>query len=108
MGSHTAAEIPNYWAYARDFALDDHMFEPVRSWSLPDHLYMVSAWSARCRTRSPMRCVHGITWLLYARHVSWAYYIETGTQPDCADDSAEVCPAVRQNATTPGIWNPLP
>ncbi len=34
MGYHTAAEVPNYWTYARDFVLDDHMFEPVRSWSL--------------------------------------------------------------------------
>ena len=48
MGYHTAAEIPNYWTYAKDFVLDDHMFEPVKSWSLPDHLYMVSAWSAKC------------------------------------------------------------
>jgi phospholipase C len=36
--------------------LNDHMFEPVKSWSLPDHLYMVSAWSARCKNRSPMSC----------------------------------------------------
>src|SRR5262249_7190321 len=32
MGYHTAAEIPNYWTYAQDFVLSDHMFEPVRSW----------------------------------------------------------------------------
>jgi phospholipase C len=139
MGYHTAAEIPNYWAYARDFVLDDHMFEPVKSWSLPDHLYMVSAWSARCRNRSPMSCVNAIvgpygvrkfssavqrelttgqtsidlawtdiTWLLYAKHVSWAYYIQSGTQPDCANDMAETCPPTPQNARTPGIWNPLP
>ena len=49
-----------------------------------------------------------ITWLLYARHVSWAYYVQTGTQPDCANDSALACPPVRQSASTPGIWNPLP
>ena len=60
MGYHTAAEIPNYWAYARNFVLQDHMFEPVKSWSLPDHLYMVSAWSARCATRSPMSCRNAI------------------------------------------------
>jgi phospholipase C len=139
MGYHTAAEIPNYWTYAKDFVLDDHMFEPVKSWSLPDHLYMVSAWSARCRTRSPMSCVNDIggpygvaqfdqavhqelasgkesidlawtdiTWLLYAHHVSWAYYIETGTQPDCENDSAETCAAVKQAATAPGVFNPLP
>ena len=138
MGYHTAAEIPNYWAYARNFALDDHMFQPVRSWSLADHLYVVSAWSARCRTRSPMSCHNDvwpyhlgqfngavrdalsagttsidlawtdITWLLFTHHVSWAYYVQKGTEPDCRDDSAEACPAVRQAAHTPGMWNPLP
>jgi phospholipase C len=56
MGYHTGAEIPNYWAYARNYVLNDHMFEPVKSWSLPDHLYMVSAWSAKCRSQSPMSC----------------------------------------------------
>ena len=49
-----------------------------------------------------------ITWLLYAHHVSWAYYVQRGTQPDCANDSAETCAPVRQSAKTPGIWNPLP
>src|SRR5260221_26170 len=115
------------------------MFEPVSSWSLPDHLYQVSAWSARCRTRSPMSCVNDIvgpygvkqfnqavqqeltsgqtsidlawtdiTWLLYAHHVSWAYYVQAGIQPDCGNDSVEACAAVKQSAATPGIWNPLP
>lgn len=139
MGYHTAAEIPNYWTYAQDFVLDDHMFEPVKAWSLPDHLYMVSAWSARCANASPSSCVNNIigpvgvaemeqqvneelttgtsqivnawtdiTWLLYAKHVSWAYYVQTGTQPDCDNDSAETCAPVPQKYTTPGIWNPLP
>ena len=31
MGYHTSTEIPNYWTYAEDFTLDDHMFEPVSS-----------------------------------------------------------------------------
>jgi len=60
MGYHTGAEIPNYWAYAKNFVLNDHMFEPVKSWSLPDHLYMVSAWSARCKDQNPMSCVNNI------------------------------------------------
>jgi len=139
MGYHTAAEIPNYWTYASDFVLDDHMFEPVKSWSLPDHLYMVSAWSAKCHNQSPMSCVNNIvgpygttvfnraveqemttgqtsidlawtdiTWLLYAKHISWAYYVQTGFQPDCDNDSAETCQPVPQSYRTPGIWNPLP
>ncbi|MGH9045649.1 MAG: alkaline phosphatase family protein [Acidimicrobiales bacterium] len=139
MGYHTQAEIPNYWTYAKDFTLDDHLFEPVESWSLPDHLYMVSAWSARCANRSPSSCVNDvvgpygvrqfdhaveqelttgetsidlawtdITWLLYAHHVSWRYYVQAGLQPDCDDDSAETCAPVRQSYKTLGIWNPLP
>ena len=52
MGYHDAREIPNYWAYARHFVLQDHMFQPDTSWSLPAHLFMVSEWSARCRTHA--------------------------------------------------------
>jgi phospholipase C len=135
MGYHTAAEIPNYWAYARHFVLQDHMFESVDSWSLPAHLYMVSAWSARCLKKAdPMSCVNAvqnaplppddrlpsgkfppapdyawtdITYLLHKYGVSWRYYVFPGTQPDCADDEM-TCRALPQNAKTPGIWNPLP
>ena len=60
MGYHTGAEIPNYWAYAKNFVLADHMFEPVKSWSLPAHLYMVSAWSAKCANASPASCQNDI------------------------------------------------
>ena len=48
MGYHDAREIPNYWAYAENFVLDDHMFQSDASWSLPAHLYEVSEWSAHC------------------------------------------------------------
>src|SRR5207249_2981585 len=51
MGYHDGREIPNYWAYAHEFVLQDRMFEPNASWSLPAHLFMVSAWSARCAQR---------------------------------------------------------
>ena len=139
MGYHTDGEIPNYWTYAKDFVLDDHMFEPVHSWSLPDHLYLVSGWSARCSSPAPSSCTNeivgpytpaqmqryvnqalttgtadvtnawtDITWLLYNRHVSWAYYVQTGDQPDCENDAALSCPPVKQTYLTPGIWNPLP
>ncbi|MHB8512577.1 MAG: alkaline phosphatase family protein [Actinomycetota bacterium] len=138
MGYHDAREIPNYWAYAKNFVLQDHMFEPVASWSLPQHLYMISAWSARCFTRIPTSCKNNIvgpvtpriqqalvrramlngraplpsawtdiTYLLHQNHVSWGYYIENGSEPDCEDDSA-ACPSVAQSYLTPGIWNPLP
>ena len=43
MGYHDARELPNYWAYAEHFVLQDRMFESAFSWSLPSHLFFVSA-----------------------------------------------------------------
>jgi phospholipase C len=48
MGYHSQSDIPNYSTYAKDFVLQDHMFEPNASWSLPAHLFLVSEWSAYC------------------------------------------------------------
>jgi phospholipase C len=133
MGYKDAREIPNYWAYAKSFVLQDHMFQPDASWSLPDHLFMVSGWSARCRRRGvAMSCVNALenplapphspqnptsrvpdyawtdlTYLLHKQRVSWRYYVFTGAQPDCEEDEM-ICGRVPQNAKTPGIWNPLP
>src|SRR5204863_2141344 len=36
------------------------------------------------------------------------YYVVAGTEPDCQNDTSVSCTPVSQNATTPGIWNPLP
>ena len=126
MGWHDARQIPNYWAYAQNFVLHDAMFEPNSSWSLPAHLFMVSAWSARCSTAGePMSCVNALdgssglnvskndyawtdlTYLLYKNNVSWAYYLSAGSEPDCEND-AMLCDSKPQSATVPGIWNPLP
>jgi phospholipase C len=133
MGYHDWHEIPNYWAYARHFVLQDHMFQPDSSWSLPAHLFMVSEWSARCSVEhDPMSCVNAVenplapphevqnptgerpdyawtdlTYLLHEHHVSWRYYVFAGDEPDC-ETGAMVCAAIRQRARTPGIWNPLP
>ena len=129
MGYHDAREIPNYWSYAKNFVLQDHMFEPNASWSLPSHLFMVSAWSASCKIKGdPQSCVSNIkgpvsakkansynadyawtdlTYLLHKANVKWAYYVAPGTEPDCQDDAAS-CGTVKQGVKTPGIWNPLP
>ncbi len=156
MGYHTGSDIPNYWTYAKDFVLQDHMFEPNASWSLPSHLFLVSEWSAYCTQQdNPSSCTNALetrpaerpqnvppvyggeagpktgggnpkrantkaksgqpiyawtdlTYLLYKQHVSWGYYVVSGTEPDCEDDGAETCAPVQQKSSTPGIWNPLP
>lgn len=128
MGYHDAREIPNYWTYAKDFVLQDHMFEPNASWSLPSHLFMVSAWSAQCTTKGdPNSCTNALngppgkgtnvkgndyawtdlTYLLHKNNISWAYYLSKGSEPDCADDQM-LCQQKPQKANVPGIWNPLP
>jgi phospholipase C len=133
MGYHDAREIPNYWKYAEDFVLQDHLFESVASWSLPSHLEMVSGWVARCgkKTTNPLKCVNSLsperpsktggptepvthyawtdlTYLLYKHGVSWRYYIHEGQEPDCENNEEVTCEKVEQNVTQPGIWNPLP
>jgi phospholipase C len=135
MGYHDAREIPNYWTYAQDFVLQDHMFEPNLSWSLPAHLFMVSEWSAYCANPlDPFSCrgalqnpnpdavggVNGpsdgqlhyawtdMTYLMHKAGVSWGYYVFKGTEPDCEDDEDMTCAPVQQGPQTPGIWNPLP
>ena len=131
MGYHDQREIPNYWAYAQTFVLQDHMFEPNASWSLPQHLFLVSEWSAKCGSSDPQSCVNEVqrpapplhwagnktppdyawtdlTYLLHKYGVSWNYYVETGLEPDCADGDVDTCPKIKQAPTTPGIWNPLP
>ena len=63
MGYHDAREIPNYWTYAQDFVLQDHMFEPNASWSLPASLYKVSEWSAWCwGPNNPFSCHTALQW----------------------------------------------
>jgi Phosphoesterase family len=34
MGYKDESDLPNYWAYARNFVLQDRMFEPNLSWRL--------------------------------------------------------------------------
>jgi len=139
LGHHVQSDIPNYWAYAKAFTLQDHLFEAVGSSSLPEHLYDVSAWSGKCATTNPMSCVNALsqpasplpadgyvgggkvppaakptyawtdlTYLLHRAHVSWGYFVQPGTEPDCDDASAIACPAVKQSQETAGIFNPLP
>jgi phospholipase C len=109
MSWHDRREIPNYWTYAKRFVLQDRMFAPTDSWTLPAHLFLVSGWSASCRDPSdPMSCRSNIilesernrvsygeepryawtdiTYLLHEAGVSWAYYIHPATcmDPPCA------------------------
>ena len=131
LGYHTAREIPNYWAYAKRYTLQDHMYAPSDSWTLPSHLFLVSAWSATCPDLSDVMSCRSdlqhpgsnaatrgkmwipedgaprpylwadITWLLNAHKVSWAYYVGPGT---CV---LPPCDGLSGPETAP-VQNPLP
>jgi len=108
MSTQPRRAIPNYWAYADNYVLQDAMFAPVDSWTLPSHLFLVSAWSAACTDRhDPMSCRTDInlsdsslrwdygerplyawtdiTWLLDEQQVSWRYFVgnDTCESPPC-------------------------
>ena len=116
MGYHTGSDIPNYWSYARHFVLQDHMFEPVDSWSLPSHLYLVSGWAALCpQPQNPMSCRSyiqyanaqrypfawtDITYLLHKDHVSWGWYLDHSAGAGVPIDFRYRVPV--------GIFNALP
>lgn len=130
VGYHTGADIPNYWAYAKNFVLQDHMFEPVSSFSLVSHLYMMSGWSASCKTNQAKSCVNNrvsppfvspqpglttprpiyawtdITYLLDKHHVSWKYYVDPATGAYCTN-AGPTCHTLAEKGT-PMLWNVLP
>jgi phospholipase C len=124
----TRRNIPNYWAYADAFVLQDRMFAPTDGWTLPAHLFLISGWSAYCHDPGdPMSCISDvglgeehqrfeygeapiyawtdITWLLDRDGVSWGYYVAPGT---C---SFPPCPGKAPDGpagTTSAPKNPLP
>jgi phospholipase C len=133
VGYHNRKDLPNYWTYAHDYVLQDHMFESTYSYSLPAHLFLVSLWSARCADKGgPSTChysSHGpavppgfrphqtnkapnyawtdLTYLLHKHHVSWGYYIFKGIEPDCESNLTASCAPVTQGPMSNSIWNPL-
>lgn len=125
VGYHTADEIPNYWAYAQHFVLQDHLHEAVASHSMLSHLYATSGWSATCTdNEDPFSCtgniqleppaiaVHNFAWsdltdLMDRAAVSWKYYLGEGEAPDCENDEVD-CPPKDIQSTVPSLFNPLP
>lgn len=127
MGYHDQREIANYWTYANDFVLQDHMFEPIESWSYPSHLFAMSAWSAVTRVPGdPMSCVStfepkfrnkkdptpfawtDITYLLHKAGVSWACYLDEGAKVDSADFGTKSSTMNPMWLRVDQIWDVLP
>jgi phospholipase C len=121
---HDADTIANYWTYAHRYVLQDRMFAPADSWTLPAHLFLMSGWSAvcsdpqdvsTCRSNVDLKDpgeawgykddpIYGwtdITRLLDDAGVSWGFYIGEGT---CWDPPCEP----NDGPNTAATRNPLP
>lgn len=123
MGYHDAGEIPNYWAYAQNFVLQDRLFEGERGNSLESHLELTSLWSAECADGADVAtCVTALPpegKAQYSEHpwvnlfqlmdkykVSWKYYLGTGSEPDCDDTLLNCAPPVTSEHVS-SIYNPV-
>jgi len=45
LSQYQQSDLPNYWSYASQFVLADHMFSSLRGPSFPNHLYTIAAQS---------------------------------------------------------------
>jgi phospholipase C len=126
MGYHTQEEIPNYWAYAEHFVLQDQLYEGLRGHSVPSHYELTSEWAAVCTDKTqastcttandvPTPSVPAgdeLPWvslfeMLDRNGVSWKYYLGDGEEPDCEDGSM-TCEPQNQHHGVPTAWNPTP
>lgn len=120
--------IPNYWAYAQHFTIDDHFFSSIAGPSFPNHLATIAAQSAGAigdptsagltwgcdapraasvatvnaagATSSAYPCFDAATLTdrLNAAHVSWTYYAPGPTQLGYVWSSLDAIHHVRDGA----------
>jgi phospholipase C len=132
-GSASTAPVYNYWTLAKNFLLQDRMFESVPSYSKMSHLFMVSGWSANCTSQpcggdqenyADVGEPYGwneIAAALTGNGKTWKYYrgedwdpslggscTQTGNNTTC---KCYTSPSSCFNTTTPTasiwFWNPL-
>jgi phospholipase C len=114
MGYHDYHEIPNYWDYARLFVLQDRMFESVKSYTLPSHLYTLAGQSGGyvggIFTPVPREYTFPeITELLKDTNVGWKYYVRQGREGDTEDPAiVGMSSDDSQSAHLYTFKNPLP
>ncbi len=114
---HDYREIPNYWDYANLYVLQDRMFESVRSYSLPSHLYIMAGQSGGFHGGSyngqldpvPTEFTFPeVTQLLQESGIDWKYYVKPGHEPDTEGHIVGVGSSLEQTAKTFSNRNPLP
>ena len=113
MGYYDQKDIPNYWAYAQHFTLDDHFFSSLNGPSLPNHVYMVAAQSGGLivnvntikALKKTMDDPDGFSFASIVTRfknadISWKYYVDTSgiKNPE----------KKKEQPKRFTLWNPLP
>lgn len=75
---YTQADIPTYWAYAKQFGLGDNFFSSMATSSTPNHISMIAAQSGGLdSTGSEKGCNSPANYISYSRSTAgsnyWAY-----------------------------------
>jgi len=117
MGYLDERDIPNYWAYARRYTLNDRFFSSLSGPSLPNHVYTVAAQSGGLvenvmsveRLKEVMDDPDGFSFasmvdLFSKANVSWKYYVETIPQSVPHPGGPLWDPDPKKFS----LWNPLP
>jgi phospholipase C len=81
------ADIPNYWAYAKNFALGDHFFANVLGPSFPGHTFFLAA-QAGWATGNPGYTVTSPYW---GCDESSTYTVPVDDQTSCTSKSVAPC-----------------
>ncbi len=74
----TKAEIPDYWAYARHFALADHFFSTMLATSFPNHLVTIAGQSFNTIGDPNHLPAKTWSWGCDASHVDYVLYTTGG------------------------------
>jgi phospholipase C len=123
MGYLDGSDIPNYWNYARHYALADRFFSSLNGPSMPNHVFTVAAQSGgliinACSKDHELEALEDATDdpdgfsfaslvnLLAGAHISWKYYVETPKVPPPKTD--DPCHVFYPSPQQLGLWNPLP
>jgi len=122
VGNSSSDELYNYWQYAKNFVLQENMFESMPDWSPMEHNYMVSGWNADCSSGA---CQTSLTYnssgtylwndisnLLCGAGVSWMFYKGEDWIHDCTScaspkDIPTKCFNAEGSDSIVGFWSPL-
>jgi len=109
MGHYDCNMLPYYWAYASNYVLFDNFFHSVLSFSLPNHLYLISAQSGGYVKGTPPTVFDFKTIMEeLSPATSWKYYYETNLPGAGITNEPELMAHDDPESSFYDYTNPLP